>query len=51
MKKTIQQGKKLALNTTTIRQLQENMTPEQLKEVVGGRSCDQSQSATNAPGC
>jgi hypothetical protein len=36
MKKT--DGKKLTLNTTTIRQLEDSLSPEQLKGVVGGGS-------------
>lgn len=38
MKKDI--TKKLTLNTVVVRKLQQEMTVEQLKQVVGGQSCD-----------
>jgi len=34
------QGKKLSLNSVVVTKLQQNLTPEQLKKVVGGASCE-----------
>lgn len=47
MKKT--DGKKLTLSTTTIRQLEDNLTPDQLKAVNGGAKGHSDACATIAP--
>ncbi len=43
--------KKLVLTKTTVRQLQETMTDDQLKAVAGGQGCPMSTASRAGIGC
>ena len=47
-----EQSKKLTLTKTTLRQLQDNLTDDQLKAVAGGGTCNASVGTSREPmGC